>query len=123
MAAHPNVTIDIQVNENEAFKTKLTTLLQQGDVPDLFQTWGGGGLRQQVEAGLVKDITRRHRAPGRTRSTPAPSACTQVDGKNYGIPFDLGLVGFWYNTKAFDGRRHHHAAHDVGRVPHRPSRP
>jgi raffinose/stachyose/melibiose transport system substrate-binding protein len=24
-----------------------------------------------------------------------------VDGKNYGVPFDLGLVGFWYNTKTF----------------------
>ena len=107
MAAHPNVTIDIQVNENEAFKTKLTTLLQQGDVPDLFQTWGGGGLRQQVEAGLVKDITRRHRVLEGHDQRRARSACTQVDGKNYGVPFDLGLVGFWYNTKTFDGRRHH----------------
>jgi raffinose/stachyose/melibiose transport system substrate-binding protein len=26
----------------------------------------------------------------------------EVDGKNYGVPFDLGLVGFWYNTKTFD---------------------
>ena len=26
----------------------------------------------------------------------------EVDGKNYGIPFDLGLVGFWYNTKSFE---------------------
>jgi raffinose/stachyose/melibiose transport system substrate-binding protein len=25
----------------------------------------------------------------------------EVDGKNYGVPFDLGLVGFWYNTKTF----------------------
>ena len=101
-AAHPNVTIDIQVNENEAFKTKLTTLLQQGDVPDLFQTWGGGGLRQQVEAGLVKDITADIARRGRTRSTPAPSACTRSTASKYGMPFDLGLVGFWYNTKTFE---------------------
>src|SRR5215213_5990070 len=31
MAAHPNVTIEITVLENEAFKTKLTTVLQSGD--------------------------------------------------------------------------------------------
>jgi raffinose/stachyose/melibiose transport system substrate-binding protein len=99
-AAHPNVTIDIQVNENEAFKTKLTTLLQQGDVPDLFQTWGGGGLRQQVEAGLVKDITADIASWKDTINAGALSMY-EVDGKNYGVPFDLGLVGFWYNTKSF----------------------
>ena len=101
MAAHPNVTIDIQVNENEAFKTKLTTLLQQGDVPDLFQTWGGGGLRQQVEAGLVKDITADV-ASWKDEINAGALSMYEVDGKNYGIPFDLGLVGFWYNTKSFE---------------------
>jgi raffinose/stachyose/melibiose transport system substrate-binding protein len=99
-AAHPNVTIDIQVNENEAFKTKLTTLLQQGDVPDLFQTWGGGGLRQQVEAGLVKDISADI-ASWKDTIFATALGMYEVDGKNYGVPFDLGLVGFWYNTKSF----------------------
>ena len=84
-AAHPNVTIDIQVNENEAFKTKLTTLLQQGDVPDLFQTWGGGGLRQQVEAGLVKDITADI-APWKDEINAGALSMYSVDGKNYGMP-------------------------------------
>jgi raffinose/stachyose/melibiose transport system substrate-binding protein len=100
-AAHPNVTIDITVLENEAFKTKLTTLLQQGDVPDLYQTWGGGGLRQQVEAGFVKDISADI-APWKDEINAGALGMYEVDGKNYGIPFDLGLVGFWYNTKSFD---------------------
>ena len=100
-AAHPNVTIDIQVNENEAFKTKLTTLLQQGNVPDLFQTWGGGGLRQQVEAGFIKDITDDI-ASWKSEINEGALSMYEVDGKNYGMPFDLGLVGFWYNTKTFE---------------------
>ncbi len=100
-AAHPNVTIDIQVNENEAFKTKLTTLLQQGDVPDLFQTWGGGGLRQQADAGLVKDITADI-ADWKDEINAGALGMYEVDGKNYGVPFDLGLVGFWYNTESFE---------------------
>jgi raffinose/stachyose/melibiose transport system substrate-binding protein len=100
MAAHKNVTINLTVLENEAFKTKLTALLQQGNVPDLFQTWGGGGLRQQVEAGFVKDITADIASWKDTINAGALSMY-QVDGKNYGVPFDLGLVGFWYNTKSF----------------------
>lgn len=100
-AEHPNVTITITVLENEAFKTKLTTLLQQGNVPDLFQTWGGGGLRQQVEAGFVKDITADI-APWKSEINEGALSMYEVDGKNYGVPFDLGLVGFWYNTTTFE---------------------
>jgi raffinose/stachyose/melibiose transport system substrate-binding protein len=99
-AAHPNVKINITVLENEAFKTKLTTLLQQGNVPDLFQSWGGGGLRQQVDAGFVKDITADV-ASWKDTINAGALGMYQVDGKQYGIPFDLGLVGFWYNTKSF----------------------
>ena len=40
--------------------------MQAGTPPDLFQSWGGGGLAEQVDAGLVKDITADV-APGRTR--------------------------------------------------------
>jgi len=50
MAEHPNVKINITVMENEAFKAAIQTNLQAGDVPDLFQSWGGGGLRDQVDA-------------------------------------------------------------------------
>ena len=46
-AEHPNVKINITVMENEAFKAALQTNLQAGDVPDLFQSWGGGGLRDR----------------------------------------------------------------------------
>ena len=58
MAEHPNVNIEITVLENEAFKTKLTTVLQSGEVPDIFQSWGGGTLKEQIDAGLLKDITQ-----------------------------------------------------------------
>ena len=44
MEANPNVKINITVMENEAFKAALQTNLQAGEVPDLFQSWGGGGL-------------------------------------------------------------------------------
>ena len=30
--------------------------MQSGNPPDLFQSWGGGTLAQQVEAGLVRPI-------------------------------------------------------------------
>ena len=56
-AAHPNVTIKITVLENEAFKTKLSDDGPAADYPDLFQSWGGGVMAEQADAGLLKDIT------------------------------------------------------------------
>ena len=46
MADHPNVEVKITVLENEAFKAKLTTTMQAGNPPDIFQSWGGGVLEQ-----------------------------------------------------------------------------
>jgi len=97
---HPNVTIEITVMENEAFKAALQTNLQSGDVPDLFQSWGGGGLRQQVEAGLVQDITDASAGFIDTLN-PGAVGLYQVDGRQYGIPWNLGVVGFWYNQDLF----------------------
>jgi raffinose/stachyose/melibiose transport system substrate-binding protein len=101
MADHPNVTIDITVYENEAFKTAIAPRLQAGDPPDLFQSWGGGGLSEQVDAGLVKDISADVQ-PWIGDLNEAAVGMYQVDGKQYGIPFDLGMVGFWYNKALFE---------------------
>lgn len=103
MAEHPNVTIEITVLENEAFKTKLTTVLQSGDPPDIFQSWGGGGFNQQVQAGLLKDITADLDADPAWKDSFAPGALGvySYQGKNYGVPWDMGMVGFWYNKDLF----------------------
>jgi raffinose/stachyose/melibiose transport system substrate-binding protein len=100
MEANPHVTINITVMENEAFKAALQTNLQAGDVPDLFQSWGGGGLREQVEAGLVQDVTDASSGFVGNLSEGAVGLY-QVDGVQYGIPFNLGMVGFWYNKDLF----------------------
>ncbi len=105
MAAHPNVEIEITVLENEAFKTKLTTVMQSGEVPDIFQSWGGGTLKEQIDAGLLKDITADLDADGGAwRDTFAPGALAVFSsgGKNYGVPWDMGMVGWWYNKDLFE---------------------
>ncbi|MEV4353763.1 extracellular solute-binding protein [Nonomuraea sp. NPDC049625] len=99
-AKHPNVTIKATVLENDAYKAKLTTITQSGKAPDLFATWGGGVLKQQIDAGLVKDISSDV-ADVLPSFTPAALTAYQVDGKTYGLPTDIGLVGFWYNKKLF----------------------
>jgi len=100
-AAHPGVKFEITPLENEAFKTKLTTVIQAGDPPDIFHTWGGGVLAQQADAGMVKDLTAE---VGGWRDTLIPAALDAytIDGKTYASAVDTGMVGFWYNKELFD---------------------
>ncbi len=97
MAENPNVTIEIEAMAHEDMVTQLEAAFQSGNMPDIYMERGGGELRQHVEAGLTKDISD---LAADTISTIGGSvAGWQVDGKTYGLPFSMGVVGFWYNTQ------------------------
>ncbi|HTY98393.1 MAG TPA: extracellular solute-binding protein, partial [Rhodocyclaceae bacterium] len=100
-AAHPNVTINITVLENEAFKAKMTTLMQAGTPPDLFQSWGGGVMVEYAKAGLLKDITADMAGGWGDTFGAGPLGVYAYNGKQYGAPRDMGEVGFWYNKDLF----------------------
>jgi raffinose/stachyose/melibiose transport system substrate-binding protein len=99
-AQHSNVTIKVTPIANEDFKAKMTTETQSGKAPDLFHTWGGGVLQQQIEAGLVKDITADTSSVVSNISKAAMDAY-QFNGKTYALPNDIGMIGFWYNKALF----------------------
>jgi len=100
-AANPGVTVEITVLENEAFKTKLATAMQGGDPPDVFQSWGGGVLYQYAAAGLVKEITADLAGGWGDTFNQAALGLYANDGKNYGVPWNVGMVGVWYNKSLF----------------------
>ncbi|MDT9701130.1 extracellular solute-binding protein [Streptomyces sp. P17] len=99
-AQNPKVKIKIVQLENDAYKSKMTALTASGKLPDIFHTWGGGVLKQQVEAGLVEDLTDRTKdwAGG---LLPVAKEPYLIDEQLYGIPFDIGMIGFWYNKALF----------------------
>jgi len=105
VALHPNVTIEIQVLENEAFKTKLTTVMQSGEPPDIFQSWGGGVMNEYANAGLLKDINAQLDADGgawRNSFGEGALGVYAYKGVNYGVPWDMGMIGWWYNKALFE---------------------
>ena len=99
-ASHPGVKVEPQYIENEAFKAKLTTLLQSPDKPSMFYSWAGGVLKAQVDAGVVEDLTDRVKGYADTLNPTALSAFT-VNGHIYGIPQAITDVGFFYNKALF----------------------
>ncbi len=98
-AENPDVTFKVEAIQNETIQTKIPVALQSNNPPDIFQQWGGGELASQVESGKVMDLTEASKAT--VESIGGPAAGWQVEDKQYGLPYSVGVVGFWYRTDLF----------------------
>ena len=97
-AEHEGVDVNFEYIANEAYKSKLPTLLQSDARPDVFYSWGGETLRQQSEAGFLQDISGM--LPDGFRETMPEAALNaySVDGTLYGLPLYATEVVLWVNT-------------------------
>lgn len=82
--------------ENDAFKSDMTALTNSKELPDIYNTWGGGVLERQVDAGLVEDITDSVE-PWVDTLVHASRTAYEFDGKMYADTFGVGAVGFSYD--------------------------
>lgn len=99
-AEHDGVTIEITAMQHEDMLTKLDAMFQSGEAPDIYMERGGGELADHVEAGLTMDLTDE--AADTIGKLGGSVAGWQVDDKTYGLPFSVGVVGFWYNKAMFE---------------------
>jgi raffinose/stachyose/melibiose transport system substrate-binding protein len=97
--AHPNVSFKISPTQNETLKTKVPVALQSNDPPNIFQQWGGGAEATQAQSGKLMDMTQA--SSSWIKELGNSAALWQADGKQYGVPYDLHVVGFWYRTDLF----------------------
>lgn len=101
-AAHPGVNIKVTVLGNEAFKQKIATVMQSGNPPDIFTSWGGGVMAEFADAGLLRDVSKELGNTEWGKSMSASSLSVyRHNGKLYGVSWDMGCVGLWYNKKLF----------------------
>lgn len=103
MAANPDIKVELPFLENEAFKAKLTTLLQSADAPDVFHSWGGGVFYEQAAAGVLRPVEDVLSAEAKDNvGTAGVSAFTAPDGHLYGVARDVSEVVLWYNKALFE---------------------
>ncbi|MBP5569088.1 MAG: extracellular solute-binding protein [Treponema sp.] len=100
-AKHPGVKIEITCLENDSFKAKVNTVMQAGNPPDIFRSWGGGVMIDQATAGMLRPINDYVTSGNIAQIGKGAMGLYNYDGKQYGAPYSLGVVGLWYNKYVF----------------------
>jgi len=99
-AANPGVTVDVTGYQNEDLqRTLIPNALQAGDAPDVFMVWPGGEVRDQAEAGHLKDLSPL--LPDVISQLGGTVKPWEIDGAQYALPYTFGITGIWYNKDLF----------------------
>jgi raffinose/stachyose/melibiose transport system substrate-binding protein len=98
-ASHPNVTIDVVPIQSDLFATKMPIALKSDSPPDIYQQWGGGQESTQFQSGKLANLTQD--VSSWITELGQAAAGWQVNGQQYGIPYDQHVVGFWYRKDLF----------------------
>lgn len=98
--ANPNIKVEYNYTENEAYKTKLQVAMLGGAGPDIFFNWGGETQAIYSREGLLYDLTKAVGNDYWGLSKGLFSNHT-LNGKIYGIPFFPTVNTVWYNKKIF----------------------
>ncbi len=99
--AHPGVKVVLEPMENEALRTKLPTLLQSNDPPDIVSSFGGGDILAQDEAGYLADLSEH--TDDFLKIVPQSAVkAFQINGKQVGVATDFSLVNLYVNKPLLD---------------------
>ncbi|MBO0587347.1 extracellular solute-binding protein [Sporosarcina sp. E16_8] len=96
---NPGVKVKLTRIPNDTFKQKLSVAMAGGEVPDIFQSWGGGWLKNFADEGNVLDITDDIDEGHFNQLALANST---YGDKVYGMPLGLSIDVVFYNKEIFD---------------------
>ena len=95
------VEVEVVHIESDNYKTKINIALNSYP-PDIYHNWGGGGLKSQVDAGLVEPITEIADQM-KTRFIPSSFDHMTFDDQVYGVSYSgMASVYFWYRKDIFN---------------------
>ncbi|WNV89486.1 extracellular solute-binding protein [Umezawaea sp. Da 62-37] len=89
---------------NDPYKQKVRVAIGSPNAPDVFFNWGGGNLKEYVDAGKIEDLTPVLDANSALKDAFLPSVLdgAKIDGKYYGLPMrGMQPVVLFYNKDLF----------------------
>jgi len=100
--AHPNIKLEVDATENEAYKTKIRSAIAAGEAPDVFFHWSGGTMKPIVDAGAVLPLDRYLDSNTKSRMLPGTTVNATFNNVVYGLPYTQDVGTFFVNQELFD---------------------
>ncbi|MFJ6217033.1 extracellular solute-binding protein [Streptomyces sp. NPDC092296] len=97
-AQNPTIKVDVQVINWDDIDKQVKTMIQSGNVPDVVQT---GGYADKVADDLLYKASDVLSSDTQANLIESFAKAGQVDGTQYGIPFDSSTRVLFYNKKIF----------------------
>ena len=97
-AAHPEVNFTWEAFENQSYKEKIKMAAAADEMPDIFFTWACAFLGDFVDAGRVYCLDDAYKAY-EGQLSEAMMGNTTYDGKHYGVPTTMNIVGLFANME------------------------
>jgi raffinose/stachyose/melibiose transport system substrate-binding protein len=101
-AKNPDVKVDLQFTADADYQNRLSTALRGGKGPDIAQLKAYGELQPLVEAGYLDALNDTVPGIATMPATASGGAVAKSDGKFYGVPYSIPVLGVFYNTDIFD---------------------
>ncbi len=100
MDANPNVTIEVEALDEEAYKTKFKAYAMNG-MPDVVSIWGQPSFLDEVlDAGVLAELNEEDYLDYGFIAGSLDGF--KKDDKLYGLPRNTDIMLFYYNQKMFD---------------------
>jgi raffinose/stachyose/melibiose transport system substrate-binding protein len=97
-AKYPDITFNWEAIENQSYKTKIKAAVSANETPDIFFTWSCAFLGDFVEAGKVYCLDEAYEKY-KDELPEKMLANTTYDGKHYGVPTTMNIVGLFANME------------------------
>ncbi len=98
----PNIVIEHDGTENEAYKTKIKTAMAADEAPDVFFAWGAGFVKPFIDAGKVLPLDSYLTDGTSDRIKGGANTNFTFSGETYGLTFSQWVAALYCNQEIFD---------------------
>lgn len=100
--ANPNIHIETEATESEAYKIKIRTAIAVNEAPDIFYGWGAGFAKPFVDSGKILALDEYLNQETLDKIIPGCLENFTYNGKIYALPTFLIAGIFYCNQELFD---------------------
>ena len=101
-AANPDIDVQMNTTEHEAFKTAIRTILAADKGPDVATWFAGNRMAGFVADGLFGDISDVWAQEGLANTMASTMPSVTFDGKQYALPYSYYQWGVYYRKDIYD---------------------